>query len=77
MTINERDELGGEEQDIAASQIIQIFESCGIVEICLDLISKGIQSKLQVKFYNKYFELVLRKVIVAGRSIEFVSWDAF
>lgn len=48
MTIFERDENGGEEQDAAIADILGVYHSCGIAEMCLDLISKGINEPLQV-----------------------------
>jgi hypothetical protein len=48
MTIYERDDDGGEEQDNAVADILVVYHSCGIAEMCLDLISRGIDEALQV-----------------------------
>lgn len=48
MTIFERDEEGGEEQDLAIADILGVYHSSGIAEMCLDLISRGIDEALQV-----------------------------
>ena len=47
MTIYERDEDGGEEQDIAAEPVVTAFNKNGVTELCLDLIADGVDDDLQ------------------------------
>lgn len=47
MTIYERDDDGGEEQDDAVSDLMVVYNESGMTELCLDLISKGIDITLQ------------------------------
>ena len=47
MTIFERDEDGGEEQDLAAAPVIKILNENGATGLCLDLIANGIDQNLQ------------------------------
>jgi hypothetical protein len=49
MTIDERDEDGGEEEDIASAPIVHALNSCGTTALCLDLISIGIDSSLMLE----------------------------
>ena len=42
---------GGEEEDEKVAQLSSIFNASGTVEMCLDLIAKGINSTLQVGFF--------------------------
>jgi hypothetical protein len=51
MNIFERDEDGGEEEDKKADDLIKFFNLSGMVEMCLDLIAKGIDSTFQVFFF--------------------------
>ena len=48
-TINERDEDGGEEDDIACAQTVEAFNSCGLTDLCVDLIALGIDESLQIE----------------------------
>jgi hypothetical protein len=47
MTIDERDDEGGGEEDEASEPIIKAFDMCGVTTLCLDLISVGIDEGLQ------------------------------
>ena len=47
MTIYERDDDGGEEQDIAAEPVVTAFNKNGVTELCLDLIADGVDDDLQ------------------------------
>lgn len=47
MTIYERDDDGGEAQDDAVADLMVVYNTCGVTEMCLDLISKGIDVALQ------------------------------
>jgi hypothetical protein len=49
MSIYERDDEGGQEQDIAAAPVVNALNSCGATALCLDLIADGIDEKLQLE----------------------------
>jgi inositol 1,4,5-triphosphate receptor type 3 len=49
MTIDERDDEGGAEQDEAGASTVDAFNRCGITTLCLDLISLGIDKTLQLE----------------------------
>ena len=49
MSIYERDDDGGQEQDIAAAPVVNALNSCGATALCLDLIADGIDEKLQLE----------------------------
>lgn len=49
MTIYDRDELGGEAQDIAAAPVVNALNSCGVTTLCLDLIADGMDEDLQLE----------------------------
>jgi hypothetical protein len=49
MTIDERDEQGGEEQDHASAQIVETLNTCGVTTLCLDLIAIGIENELIIE----------------------------
>ena len=46
MTIDNRDDDGGEEQDVASAPLVQTFNTCGATSLCLDLIAAGIDRDL-------------------------------
>jgi len=46
MTIDERDEDGGEEEDEKAEPVQMMLNVCGVTELCLDLIAVGINGDL-------------------------------
>jgi hypothetical protein len=46
MTIYERDDDGGEEQDVASAFVTDTLNKCGATALCLDLISNGIDQGL-------------------------------
>lgn len=46
MTIYERDEDGGEEQDLASADLVDTFNACGATTLLLDLISVGMDATL-------------------------------
>jgi len=52
MDIFERDEDGGEEQDLAAEPVITAFNTTGVTELCLDLIADGVDDELQEECIN-------------------------
>ena len=39
MTIYERDEDGGEEQDEASSPIVNAFNACGVTQVCIGIVT--------------------------------------
>ncbi len=49
MTIYERDDDGGEEQDEAVIDLMKVYNESGVTEMCLDLIAKGIDISLQAE----------------------------
>lgn len=49
MTIDERDDEGGEEQDEASADVVEALNDCGATALCLDLISCGIDAGLQLE----------------------------
>ena len=49
MTIYERDDDGGEEQDEACADVVKALNDFGATELCLDLISVGIDEGLQLE----------------------------
>jgi hypothetical protein len=48
-TIHERDQEGGEEDDLAAQPVVEAFNTCGVTALCVDLIATGIDEGLQVE----------------------------
>jgi hypothetical protein len=49
MTIYQRDDDGGLEEDIKAAPVVNALNSCGATALCLDLIADGIDEKLQLE----------------------------
>eukprot|EP00981_Chlorochromonas_danica_P002880 scaffold572_cov163-Ochromonas_danica.AAC.10 len=49
MSIYERDDDGGQEQDLAAAPVVNALNTCGATALCLDLIADGIDEKLQLE----------------------------
>lgn len=47
MTIYERDDDGGEEQDDAVIELMKVYNDSGVTNMCLDLIAKGVDIALQ------------------------------
>ena len=47
MSIYERDDDGGEEQDDAVVELMQVYNEAGVTNMCLDLIAKGVDIALQ------------------------------
>ena len=52
MSIYERDDEGGEEQDIASAAIVHTFNTCGATTLCVDLIAAGINRELVLECIN-------------------------
>eukprot|EP01038_Epipyxis_sp_PR26KG_P007796 gene7796-10591_t len=66
MNIFERDEDGGEEQDLVVKELVEIFNKTKMVEMCLDLIARGIDLKLQVEA----MKLLVAMLFKEGGAIE-------
>jgi hypothetical protein len=49
MTIYERDDDGGEEQDDAVVDLMKVYNESGVTNMCLDLIAKGVDLSLQAE----------------------------
>ena len=49
MDIYQRDDDGGEEQDIASEAIVTAFNSYGVTGLCLDMIACGIHESVQLE----------------------------
>ena len=61
MTIDERDDDGGEEQDVAAGAIMSTLNKCGATEVCLDLLARGIEIPLQAEAIKMLVALLFRE----------------
>ena len=61
MTIYERDDDGGEEQDEAAGDIMNILNTSGATEMCLDLIARGLDIPLQAEAMKLLVALLFRE----------------
>lgn len=66
MTIYERDDDGGEEQDDAVIDLMKIFNTSGMTEMCLDLIAKGIDINLQ----SEALKLLVGMLFKEGGAID-------
>jgi len=61
MTIYERDDDGGEEQDEAAGEIMTILNKSGATEMCLDLIARGLDIPLQAEALKLLVALLFKE----------------
>jgi len=61
MNIFERDENGGEEEDLASQEVVDAFDACGVTALCLDLIASGIDEELQVESIRLMVAMLLRE----------------
>jgi hypothetical protein len=52
MSIMERDEKGGDEEDQKAAPVVNALNTCGATALCLDLIADGIDEELQMEVCN-------------------------
>ena len=66
MTIYERDDDGGEEQDVAAAPVVAALNENGATALCLDLIATGVDEALQ----NEAIKLVVGMLFKEGGAIE-------
>jgi hypothetical protein len=48
MSIYQRDDDGGEEQDEASAEIVEVLNEAGATKMCLDLLARGIDLQVQV-----------------------------
>jgi hypothetical protein len=58
MTIHERDDEGGAEQDEAFQEIMTMLNECGATTLCFDLIVNGIDKTLQMEAINLLVAMV-------------------
>lgn len=61
MTIFERDDDGGEEQDVAAGEIMSVLTQVGAPGMCLDLIARGVDPVLQAEAIKLLVALLFRE----------------
>ena len=61
MTIEERDEDGGEEQDDASEHIVRVLNKYGATTLCLDLIAVGIDSALVLEAIKLCVAMLFRE----------------
>jgi hypothetical protein len=61
MTINERDDDGGEEQDEAAAEVMDTLNECGVTTVCLDLLGKGVNEQLQAEAIKLIVALLFKE----------------
>ncbi len=61
MTIDERDDDGGEEQDIAAAEIMQILNEAGATSACLELLGRGVDPSLQAEAIKLIVALLFKE----------------
>jgi hypothetical protein len=73
MSIFERDEDGGEEQDVAAEGTVKALSENGAVVLCLDLIATGINEMLQ----NEAIKLLVGMLFKEGgaRDVQGMVWS--
>ena len=68
MTIYERDEDGGAEQDEAAAPVVNALNKCGVTTLCIDLICVGIDEVLQVECIKLSVALLFKEGGALGTS---------
>lgn len=61
MSIDERDDDGGEEQDIASEDIVNTFNNCGVTALCLDLMSEGVLPELMFEAVKLCVAMLFRE----------------
>jgi len=66
MTIYERDDDGGEEQDDAVVELMEVYNSSGVTNMCLDLIAKGVDISLQ----SEALKLLVGMLFKEGGALE-------
>jgi hypothetical protein len=60
-TIFQRDEDGGEEDDIACAPVVEAFNSCGVTTLCIDLIGVGIDESLQIECIKLFIAMLYKE----------------
>jgi len=76
MSIYERDEDGGEEEDEACAPVVDALNSCGATTLCLDLISRGIDSGLVLECVKLCVALLFKEggnLMVQDTMYEYLS----
>ena len=66
MSIYERDDDGGEEQDEAAAEIMSILNECGATKVCLNLLGRGVNVELQ----SEAIKLIVALLFMEGGALE-------
>ena len=66
MTIDERDDDGGEEQDIAGAEIMALLNECGATKVCLELIGRGVDADLQ----SEAIKLIVALLFKEGGALD-------
>ena len=61
MTIDERDDDGGEEQDEMAADIMQILNEAGATRACLELLGRGVDPVLQAEAIKLIVALLFKE----------------
>jgi len=61
MSIDERDDDGGEEQDIAAKDVMRTLNECGATKICLNLLGRGVNEELQAEAIKLIVALLFKE----------------
>jgi len=61
MTIYERDDDGGEEQDIAAEDVMRSLNACGATKVCLNLLGRGVSDELQAEAIKLIVALLFKE----------------
>ena len=61
MSIDERDEDGGEEQDIASAQVVNALNVNGATVLCLELVCVGIDSELMLEAVKLCVAMLFRE----------------
>ena len=61
MTIDERDDDGGEEQDIASEFIVDTLNNCGVTALCLDLMAEGVLPELMFEAVKLCVAMLFRE----------------
>lgn len=60
MTLEKREESGGEEQDLAAQEVIESLDNCGVTMLCLDAIAVGIDQDVQIAAVKLLIALLVK-----------------
>jgi hypothetical protein len=61
MTIDERDDDGGEEQDEASAELTHAFNSNSVTDVCCDLLSYGLDAELKVESMNLLVAMLFKE----------------